>query len=126
MAYRYATSSDDPSGWVDIDPSMGSSDRKWTQHTLDGRIYRIRCRWIDKASLWLLDLLDRQGDPLIVGIPIRVGESILLPHVGEALPGFGYGQIIARDSSGRGLDPARNELGFRVKLTYVPAVEVTE
>jgi hypothetical protein len=123
MGLRYGTAADDTSTWVDLNPSIGLDDRKWTQHTLDGRIYRLRCRWIRKVPVWLLDLLDRQGDPLLVGITIRVGQSLLLPHVGESLPGFGYGQIIARDSGSKGEDPGILDLGVRVKLTYVPAVD---
>jgi hypothetical protein len=125
MALRYATSTDDSTTWVDLNPSMGSDDKKWTQHVLDGRTYRLRFRWIEKASAWLLDLLDSRGEPLLVGIPVRVGQSLLLPHVGESLPGRGYGQIIARDSSSQGQDPGVSDLGIRVKLTYVPAVVVS-
>lgn len=123
MALRYAVEGDDASGWVYLNPALGTDARKWTEHTLDGRIYRIRCRWVEKPSLWLLDLLDRQGEALVVGMVVRVGQSLVLPHVGEALPGRGYGQIVAIDSSSRGQDPGREDLGVRVRLVYVPAVE---
>ena len=125
MALRYAVQGDDTSGWFELETATASSDRKWTQHTLDGRVYRLRVRWIEKASEWILDLLDRQGVALLTGIPIRVGQSLLLPYVGEALPGRGYGQIVVRDSASKGGDPGKSDLGVRVKLTYVPAVVVS-
>ena len=123
MAYRYATVSDDTSTWTRQNPAMGTDARRWTEHVLDGRRYRLRCRWIEKASLWLLDVLDRQGNPLLVGLPVRVGQSLMLPHVGEELPGFGFGQIVAIDTSKQGQEAGRDDLGVLVWLVYVPAVE---
>jgi hypothetical protein len=127
MGFRYATTAEIDDGTVtliDLNPAMGTDDRKWTEHDLDGVRFRLRCRWIEKASLWLLDLLDRQGEPLLVGMVIRVGQMLTFPHIGETLPGRGYGVIIARDTSSQGQDPGDEDLGRRVKLTYVPAVEV--
>ena len=96
--------------------------RRWTSHTLDGRTYRLRVRWLPRIATWVLDVADAEGVDLLLGVPIRPGQSLLRPHVGERLPGRGYGQLIAVDTSGKGHDPGRDDLGTRVQLVYCPAV----
>lgn len=126
MAFRYADARDTAqSGRIVLELRVAETDdvrRRWTQHTLDGRAYRLRVRWLPLVSTWVLDLMDAEGVALLLGIPVRPGQSLLRPHVGERLPGRGFGQIIAVDTSGRGRDPERDDLGTRVQLVYVPAV----
>jgi hypothetical protein len=123
---RYADTSDtDQAGRVLLDLQINEQTdvrRRWTLHVLDGRSYRLQVRWLPGSRMWLLDVLDVEGVALLTGIPIRVGQSLLRPHVGERLPGRGFGQIIAIDTSQRGADPGRDDFNTRVRLVYVPAV----
>lgn len=125
--FRFADTRDSSqTGRIVLPLQLDGADnkRKWTSHVLDGRSYRLRVRWLPGSRMWLLDVLDVEGVALLTGIPIRVGQSLLRPHVGERLPGRGFGQIIAVDTSQRGADPERDDLDSRVQLVYVPAVPV--
>lgn len=94
---------------------------KPTEHVLDGRRYLIKLSWYGRAETWLLDIRSASGTMLLAGIPVRVGQDLLRPHVGDALPGEGLGSLVAIDTSGSGTDPGRNDLGTRVKLVYSEA-----
>lgn len=91
---------------------------KPTEHVLGGRRYRIELTWYGRASAWLLDLRSSDGTLLLAGIAVRVGQVLTRPHVGDALPGEGFGKLMAIDTSNAGTDPGRDDLGTRVKLAY--------
>lgn len=108
-----------------VDLAVGTDPIKPTEHVFDGRRYRIRVWWVGRAEAWMLDLAAADGTPLLSGLPIRVGQDLLRPHVGADLPGNGHGALVAFDTSGSGTDPTRDDLNTRVRLIYVPASEVT-
>lgn len=126
MGLRYADERDvDQAGRIVLEMRVAENDdvrRRWTQHTLDGRAYRLRVRWLPLAATWIIDVMDDEGVVLLQGLPVRPGQSLMRPHVGERLPGRGFGQIFAVDTSKRGLDPTRDDFGTRVQLVYIPAV----
>lgn len=98
---------------------LGGGDAiKPTEHVLDGRRYLLKLSWYGRAEAWMLDIRSSTGVVLLAGIPIRVGQDLLRPHVGDALPGEGHGKLIVLDTSSSGIDPGRNDLGTRVRLVY--------
>lgn len=99
----------------------GGDPIKPTEHILDGRRYLLKLSWYARASTWLLDIRSSTGTMLLAGIPVRVGQDLLRPHVGDDLPGDGHGSLVAIDTSGSGTDPGRNDLGTRVVLVYSEA-----
>lgn len=110
--------------WLDL--ALGSKAENTVDYVLDGRRFRINARWVGRANSWVLALHDADGNQLIAGVPVRSGVSLLRPHVGSAFPGTvaGRGHLVAVDTSRRGVDPGRNDLGVRVRLAYVPVAEV--
>lgn len=102
--------------------SLGLGDDaaiKPTEHVLDGRRYLFELTWYGRAEVWMLDVRSSDGTMLLAGIPVRVGQDLLRPYVGDALPGEGHGQLVAVDTSGVGVDPGRYDLGTRVVLVYM-------
>lgn len=104
--------------------SLGLGDDaaiKPTEQVLDGRRYLFELSWYPRAEAWMLDLRSSDGTSLLAGIPVRVGQDLLGPHVGDALPGEGHGSLVPVDTSGSGTDPGRDDLGTRVVFDYVEA-----
>lgn len=88
--------------------------------SLDGGVYALRARWNDRAQCFLLDLASTDGVKLVSGVPVRVGAPFSLPHATR--PGMPPGLFMA----GGGGDPVLGELGERVSLYYLEAVDVAE
>jgi hypothetical protein len=102
----------------------GTSPIEITEHVFEGVKFKIRRTWIGRSSSWWLDYLTIDGTTLIQGVVVRVGTKLLAPFADKRLPGEGDGEFVAIDTSGRGLDPARDDFGTRVVLTYSTAAEV--
>ena len=90
---------------------------------LDGQWYGVRALWNAPGQAWHLYLTASDGTDLLIGKAIRVGVDMLSQHVGASLP---PGALVAVDTTGRGIDPGRTELGGRVVLVYVTAEELAE
>ena len=60
---------------------------------LDGSVYQIRLRYNSRAGHWAMDLADAGGNPLTVGIAVRLGVDLLAQYSSVSL------------SSGRALCP---------------------
>lgn len=91
------------------------------RHTLDGREYTLTLEWSERESAWYLQLAD-QGDVPIAGATKVVADWPLLLTTND--PRKFPGALIARDTTGQGLDPTLNDLGVRVLLVYVPQDEL--
>lgn len=89
------------------------------QTLLDGVTYTLAFRWNIRAAAWFMDILNEDGDTVIVaGIKIVVDFPLNLYRADREPPGI----LIAQDTLGSGVDPGLGELGDRVQLKYVSAV----
>lgn len=106
-------------------PLRGSSSAPTVRQrvTLDGAPYLLELQWNARAPGWFLNLFDAEGSPIALGIALvvnaRLGRRIADPRA----PG---GWFFLLDRSGAGRDPAIDELGSRVELTYRDAADIAE
>lgn len=87
---------------------------------LEGKAYQFTFRWNDRGAFWTMSIADGLGIPLISGRRVVVDWPLLFRFPFPALP---PGEFFASDPTGRG-DPAQAELGGRVKLYYVEAIDM--
>lgn len=83
--------------------------------------YLFDFRWNVRAAAWFLDVNDVQEKPIWNGIRIVIG--MYLGRACNAQP-FTNGVLQALDLSGAGADPGLDDFGTRVRLTYMPAVDL--
>jgi hypothetical protein len=102
---------------IPVRPSIPSSRRRVL---LDGREYVIRLRWSMREEVWYLDLLDVDGEPLLLGRPL-VANRKLLGQFRQTVAGLPPGEIFAADPRPTPADPGLDELGDVVSLTYEEA-----
>lgn len=89
---------------------------------LDGTLYLLRWRWLERPGAWYLDLGLPNGTQLAAGIRVVVDWQLLRHRTDPRLP---PGQLVAIDTSGRGRDiEEQTELGERVLVFYVTEEEV--
>lgn len=88
--------------------------------TLDGEAYRLEWKWNDRAESWSLDVLDVNGEPILMGVRVVADWNLFEGRTDRRLP---PGALVVRDTSGKGEPPARDELGERAKVFYVPAAD---
>lgn len=99
---------------IPVTPSVRSSRRRVI---LDGREYVIRLRWADRDAFWYLDLLDVDGNPLLLGRPLRVNHP-LLEQFRQTVTGLPPGELYAADTRATPADAGLDVLGDVVRLTY--------
>lgn len=89
---------------------------------LDGIPYLVHLQWNTRESYWTVGLALDDGTVLLDGAALRVGHDLLRQHTGDDIPA---GALVAIDTSGRDLDPGRDDLtNGRVQLIYLTAAEV--
>lgn len=110
-----------------VELAVGDRPIKPSEQKLDGVRYLFSVRWSARGESWLLTIRSAAGTILLAGLPLRVGQDLLRPHVDVALPGAGRGRLHVLDTSGSGTDPGRDDIGPhpRVRLVYVSDSEVT-
>jgi hypothetical protein len=83
--------------------------------------YGMHVCWNDRDAAWYFDVLDAGGTIIQAGIKIVLGA-----YLGRAMrvSPFTDGVFIAVDTSRAGLDATFNDLGTRVLLYYVPALDL--
>lgn len=126
--------------------ALGTETGSDTRQRLDGVEYRVRVFWRAESirvdfqfdneppplvygspGLWVIELSQSDGTPLLAGQVLRHGVNILGPFTNDPrMPGAGQGQLLAWDFSGDALDPGRDDLvpGSPRRLYYREATEV--
>lgn len=89
---------------------------------LDGSVYGLRLVYVSRSKRWHVDVSNEDGEPIIEGLRVVTGISLLEPWRGA--PGFPPGQLFAVDPSGRSRDPGRFDLRADIRLVYRPAADV--
>lgn len=87
---------------------------------LDGVYFTLRLRWNERAAVWILDLLDAVGEPIVLGVAVRTQVPLNEPGAAR----HPAGMLWAQDTSGSGADAGFAELGGRVALCYLEAAEL--
>lgn len=92
------------------------AEASFTQRVqLDGAAYVLRIRWNDRASVYVLDVLDGAEDPLLLGVALRVRRPLNDPASGRGPPG-----LLVLDAPA---DPSFADLGTAARLYYLTAAE---
>lgn len=116
-----------------IPTSTAFTDYRQTT-TLEGRDYILRFLWNQREGSWFFSLFDADEDPIVEGVKVVVGFSLLRLVTDERRP---PGVLLAVDTTAPvpdraagekvlALDPGIDELGERVLLLYFPTDELDE
>ncbi|WP_186057639.1 phage baseplate plug family protein [Burkholderia gladioli] len=54
-----------------------SSDGQVFKVSLAGTIYQLTVQWRNAIAMWLLDIADASGNPLVSGLPLVTGANLL-------------------------------------------------
>lgn len=82
---------------------------------LDGTTFTLSYTFNDRMNKWFLELGDQFGVTIVSAVPIVSSWPLFDRFKGLAIP---KGTLFAFDSSGQDLDPARFDLGARVRIFY--------
>lgn len=82
---------------------------------LSGKTYGLELRWNEVAAAWFLSLSDASNVAIVSGLRLVIGWPLAKRYADARLP---PGTFVAIDTTGKGLDPTRNDLGTRVELYY--------
>ena len=86
---------------------------------LDGSVYQVRLRYNSRAGHWAMDLADAGGNPLTVGIAVRLGVDLLAQYSSVSFP---PGVLFALNWVDQYQEPDRDNLGRDVSLIYEEAL----
>lgn len=82
---------------------------------LEAATYVIGLRFNERANLWFLDIMDADGNPIVMGTPLQSNLDLIKRFKDVRLPG---GRFTAVDSSGQNQDATVETLGEVVRLLY--------
>lgn len=85
------------------------------QIEIDLTLYTLSFTYNARIGKWFLSIGDQDGNPILQGVKLIVGWSLLRQHKDDRLP---KGTLFCLDTSDQNLDPGLTELGSRVLLTY--------
>lgn len=92
-----------------------SSDGQIFTITLSGTDYTMTVQWRNAISMWLLDVADASGNPLVSGLPLVTGANLLEQ--------FGYlgfqGGLWVQGADDPDSLPTYDDLGTGSKLYWV-------
>jgi len=83
---------------------------------LDGVNYLLRYTWNDRMSKWFINVSDAGGTILINNVPLIANWPIIDRFRVSGQP---PGSLLVFDTSLQNLDPARFDLGDRVRMFYL-------
>lgn len=84
--------------------------------SLNGTAYNITLHWCDPAACWILDLADQNNNPLITGIPLVTGLSLLGQYGYVGVPGD---MFVQTDTDAFEV-PTVDSLGLTSHLYFAP------
>lgn len=86
-----------------------------------GSPYIFDVRWNSREFAWYMDVLEIDETPIVYGIKIVLGVFLGRRSRHKL---FTQGVLIAGDSSGVDREATFDDLGTRIKLIYIPVVEL--
>ena len=100
-----------------------TSSPNYTQRVaLDGREYVLRIRWNQRAEKWFMNIADSDGVMIVSGLKLVLNVVVggLFRGVDPRMPPGGF---LLVDNTDQERDPGLTELGLRVFLVYIEAVD---
>lgn len=82
---------------------------------LEATTFTFAFRYNTRMSRWIWDVMDANGDPLVMGIPLLTLNNLIGRFKVSGLP---LGDFILIDERGENINPERNDLGERVIMLY--------
>jgi hypothetical protein len=90
---------------------------------LGGTVYRLRLTYNGRDDSWYLSCMDAAGTPLVEGVRLTIGVSVLDPHVTVGLPD---GVLMVIDPEVLRRDPSRESLNDdAMALVFVTRAELS-
>ncbi len=99
-------------GTIPVEPSV--PDQQFTT-TLTGIVYDIRVRWNTRDESWYMDVRDKAGVAIQLGIRLVLGSTLGLASGNPLRP---EGRFILIDTSGENREATLDDLGTRVVLQF--------
>ena len=84
--------------------------------------YTYRLTYRERQDGWYLDLYDSDGEPLLLGRRLALGA---LPLKRRVVAGMPDGLFLLIDRSGSDTDPTYEDLGYRVRLAWIPSDDLS-
>jgi hypothetical protein len=84
--------------------------------SIDGVYYKLNFKWNTRDTCWLLDFLDINDNPIMLGIKLTVEYELITLH---ALPVMPLGSLFLLDLSATYEPCGFEDLGGRCKLYYL-------
>ena len=100
--------------WLEI-PTRTDISAYTYRIQLEGVTYQLTFTFNDRMNIWFMALGDNLGNKILDDIPLAVNWDILGRFAFSGLP---PGKFYAFATDGVASDPARFDLGGRVKLLY--------
>lgn len=83
---------------------------------LAGTTYTLLLYWCDPDGVWMLNIMDTTGDPIVSGLPLITGADMLEQY---AYLGIG-GMLLAQSDFDWTVPPGLNTLGTTGHLYFIP------
>jgi hypothetical protein len=90
---------------------------------LEGAEYTLKMRYADRLGVWLMDLEDENGEPIITGAWCLLNVRLLKGNTVATRP---PGDLVFVSTSQDGREATFDNMGTRVELIYLTAAEVVE
>ncbi len=88
---------------------------------IDERVYRMDFRWNTRIERWTCSIATELREEIVGMLPVFADWAPFSRYRDDRLPS---GELIFIDTSGKGLDPAKADLGNRVSLVYLTAEDL--
>lgn len=85
------------------------------QTDLDGTTYIFKFRYNSRMDRWAFDIMAANEDPIISGIPVLTGTSLLTRFQDDRLP---PGDLFVLNKEDETVSPGRNDLQENVFILY--------
>ena len=85
--------------------------------------YTYTLTYRERQDAWYIDLFDADGESILLGKRLTVNTAPIWRYRSDAMPA---GQIVVVDTSGADTDPTYEDLGYRVRLAWVPDDDITD
>lgn len=98
------------------------SDISAYSETVDlvGTIFEFSFAWNTRAQVWVMGISTQVGEPILQGVTLVADTDLLGGHVDDRLPD---GVIVALDTTRKGEQAGRLDLGSRALVIFTPADE---
>jgi hypothetical protein len=97
-------------------------DRAYSYVTQLGlREYNIRIEYRERQDRWYLRLLDADNVPIISGLKLVVGFSLLFRYQRDVMP---LGALVVLDIDGAGVECGFEDLGRRCPLVFIDEADL--